>query len=63
MISDDLGRLSDRCLGLAAMGCRLGPDQLADLARVLLDLSCQARQLERLPFDPAHLRLDTHDDE
>lgn len=62
MLSNDLGSLSDWCLGLAAMGCRLGPDQLADLARVLLDLACQVKRLERLPFDPAHLRLD-HDDE
>lgn len=63
MISDDLGSLSDWCLGIAAKGRALGPDRLAHMAKVLLDLSHQARRLEQLPIDTAQLvRLDTDDE-
>jgi hypothetical protein len=64
MISDDLGSLSDWCLGLAAKRRSLHPDRLAHMAKVLLDLSHQARRLERLPIDTAQLvRLDDPDDD
>jgi hypothetical protein len=61
VISDDLGSLSDWCLGIAAKGRPLHPDRLAHLAKCLLDLSHQARRLENLPIDA--VTLDTHDDD
>lgn len=64
MISDDLGHLADWCLGEAAKGCGLHPDRLGHLAKILLDLSHQAKRLESLPIDTAQLvTLDTHDDD
>ena len=58
MISDDLGHLSDWVVGFAAHQQPIQPDASAHLAKVLLDLSRQARQLERLPVDVEAL----HDD-
>ena len=58
MISDELGHLSDFVLGFAANKQPILPDCSAHLAHVLLDLSRQARQLERLPCDNMAL----HDD-
>ena len=58
MISDELGHLSDFVIGFAATNQPMQPDQSAHLAKVLLDLSHQARQLERLPVDVGAL----HDD-
>jgi hypothetical protein len=51
MISDELGRLSDWVVGFAATQQPILPDASAHLAHVLLDLSRQAKQLERLPVD------------
>lgn len=58
MISDELGHLSDFCLGFAANQQPILPDCSAHLSKVLLDLSRQAKQLERLPVDNMAL----HDD-
>ena len=55
MISDDLGHLSDFVLGYAATQQPIHPDCSAHLAKVLLDLSRQAKQLERLPVDDTAL--------
>lgn len=55
MISDELGHLSDWVLGHAANEQPILPHASAHLAKVLLDLSFQARQLERLPVDDAEL--------
>lgn len=57
MLSDELGSLSDWCLGIAAMGGQLTPDQLADMAKRLLDLAGRARRLELLPFDPHTIQI------
>jgi hypothetical protein len=46
MISSELANLSDYLLGHAAKGLRLAPEASIHLARVLLDLSRQAKQLE-----------------
>jgi hypothetical protein len=51
MISNDLGHLSDWVLGFAATQQPILPDASAHLAKVLLDLSRRAKQLERLPVD------------
>ena len=58
MISDELGHLSDWVIGFAANKQPIQPDASAHLAYVLLDLSRQAKQLERLPVDVEAL----HDD-
>ena len=58
MISDELGHLSDFCLGFAANKQPILPDCSAHLAHVLLDLSRQAKQLERLPIDDTALEYD-----
>ena len=58
MISDDLGHLSDWVIGFAATQQPIQPDASAHLAKVLLDLSRQARQLERLPVDVEALRCE-----
>ena len=49
MISDELGRLSDFVIGFAATQQPIPPHTSAHMAQVLLDLSRQAKQLERLP--------------
>ena len=59
MISDELGHLSDFVPGYAATNQPILPDCSAHLSKVLLDLSRQARQLERLPVDVEAL----HDDD
>ena len=51
MLSDELGHLSDWIVGFAATQQPIMPDASAHLAKVLLDLSRQAKQLERLPVD------------
>jgi hypothetical protein len=51
MISDALGRLSDFVIGFAATQQPIPPHTSAHMAQVLLDLSRQAKQLERLPVD------------
>jgi hypothetical protein len=51
MISDELGRLSDFVIGFAATQQPIPTHTAAHLAHVLLDLSRQAKQLERLPVD------------
>ena len=56
MISDALERLSDWVVGFAANQQPILPDASAHLAGVLLDLSRQAKQLERLPVDTEALR-------
>jgi hypothetical protein len=58
MISTELSNTSDWILGWAAQGRSIPPREAANLARMLLDLSSQARQLERLPVDAEAL----HDD-
>ena len=50
MISDELERLSDWVVGFAANQQPILPDASAHLAGVLLDLSRQAKQLERVTF-------------
>lgn len=50
MISTDLANLADWCLGIAAKGRAMDADRLAHMAKVLLDLARQARQLEQLPI-------------
>jgi protein-tyrosine-phosphatase len=55
MISTNLQNLSDWTVTWAAKGERMPPDAAAHLAKVLLDLSHQAAQLERLPVDNADL--------
>lgn len=63
MLSDELGNLSDFCLGIAAKGRPLHPDRLGHLAKILLDLSRQAKRMESLPIDTAQLMtLDTDDE-
>ena len=51
MISNELEHLSDWVVGFAAHQQPMLPDASAHLAYVLLDLSKQARRLERLPVD------------
>ena len=58
MLSDELGHISDFVLGFAANKQPILPDCSAHLPRVLLDLSRQARQLERLPIDVEALHND-----
>jgi hypothetical protein len=55
VISTDLQNLSDWTLTWAAKGERMPPESAAHLAQVLLDLSRQAAQLERLPVDDTNL--------
>jgi hypothetical protein len=57
MISTELGHLADWCLGISAKGRAIDPDMVGYLAKVLLDLSHQAKQLERLPVDDTALVL------
>ena len=58
MISTELEHLSDWIVGFAANQQPIQPDASAHLAYVLLNLSRQAKQLERLPVDVEAL----HDD-
>ena len=58
MISTELEHLSDWIVGFAANQQPIQPDASAHLAYVLLNLSRQAKQLERLPVDNMAL----HDD-
>ena len=51
MISTELSNHADRILGWAANGVQPSTAAMCQLARCLLDLSRQARQLERLPVD------------
>jgi hypothetical protein len=55
MISTELANLSDYCLGWAAEGRSMPPREAAILARVLLDLSRQAKQLKALQCDTSEL--------
>ena len=55
MLSDELANLSDWCITWASKGRPMPPEASAHFAKVLLDLSQQARQLERLPVDDAAL--------
>ena len=51
MISTELANISDWFLGHAAKGESIPPRTSAMLAKVLFDLSQQARNIERLPVD------------
>ena len=55
MLSDELANLADWVLSFPFRYEQMGPSAYGHLAHVLMDLSQQARQLERLPVDDAEL--------
>ena len=57
MISTELANLADWVLGFPFRYEQMGPDAYGHLAHVLMDLSRQAKQLERLPCDDPALVL------
>jgi hypothetical protein len=61
VVSTELSNLSDWCLTWASKGRPMPPEASAHFAKVLLDLSHQAKQLERLPCDDGALAYAEHD--
>jgi hypothetical protein len=57
MISTELSNLADWALTWASKQRPMPPEASAHFSKVLLDLSHQARQLERLPVDDTALVL------